>query len=157
MRKRIQAILWLFLFLWYYLNLSLFKYDNLFVPQMFVYYDWQCLCLYPGTAYNIMFPLFVTTGIMTLLLGPAILLGFPKIFSHEFFSKYVFWNLIMITAYCFVDICGCIFFVPGQYHFPAFSVIIDCFVIALSIWSIHTTTRSSTWEDKEDVSIPELH
>ena len=141
MKTRIRQILWLLTVLCYSINLSLFKYDDIFVPQMFVYYDWQCLCLYPGTAYNILFPLLVTTGIMTLLLGPAILLGFPKTFSHVFFSKYAFCNLIAIIVYCCVDVIGCIFFVPGQYHFPIFSIIVDCCVIALSIWSLHSVNR----------------
>ena len=136
MRKIIQQILWVILLVGYLITLQTFDYYNNSVPRMFLFFDWQCLRLYPGIAYNLWLNLFVTTGILLLLLAPVILPAFYKVKGRVVWLKVLFWNYVAITVYCTVDIIGCVFFVPGQYHFPIISIILDCVVIALSTWSI---------------------
>ncbi len=144
MRKIIQQILWVILLVGYLITLQTFDYYNNSVPRMFLFFDWQCLRLYPGIAYNLWLNLFVTTGILLLLLAPVILPAFYKVKGRVVWLKVLFWNYVAITVYCTVDIIGCVFFVPGQYHFPIISIILDCVVIALSTWSTRNTGDGGT-------------
>lgn len=145
----IQQFIWAIVLVGYWVSLRTFNYNNNFCPRMFLFFDWQCLRLYPGIAYHIWLNLFVTIGIFIILLGPAVMVGFPNISRRSYWRKYFFWNLITIIIYCSSDMIGCIFFVPGQYHIPIFSIIVDCCVIALSIWSLHSINRQHQKPEEE--------
>lgn len=116
-------------------------------PEMFIFYFVAGSELYEKIPY--IFALIwdctlASVGVMTMLLI-MVLKG-----CRDTLPKRVFWTVIVFIVYCTVDIIGCACAVPARY-LPMYSIVMDCFVIILSIWtSISLHKQISTTPTQEE-------
>ena len=144
MKKRIQTVLWILVLLYSMLALifdhrwgsnASHDYNNP-LPRLLVFYFWllEIITNRFGFIVGLFWGACLCSG------GFIAFFGIPAVFAfRKTTRKLVVWDLVFLMLLCLIDVVGCLFYVQGDYH-PHFSVMMDCFILSLSFWSIVKVT-----------------
>ena len=150
MKSKVPRLLWLLLLLYKVIgiidlstshtNENLFS--NVTLPQPFVYFVSRIDVIGQNGSMlvSVLWSHFlVNGGVLLLLIMPTCLVGVRSSSCQRFINRLLWCDLIILIIYCLVDFFGCIISVSSPYQ-PLFSIIIDIFVIALSLWTFRVST-----------------
>ena len=155
MRPKYQRLLWLLILIYSIIEtidlISIHANDSLFyntiLPRTFVYFASR-IDVFAREGKLILGVLwahfFVNGGPLLLLLIPTFLFGVRGKNDQVVLIKRILnCDYFVLIGYCTVDFFGCIVSVSEEYH-PLFSVLMDVFVIALTVWSLQTNNKHTS-------------
>lgn len=105
------------------------------LPRLFVFFYWKAFDFAGKSMLLAKIMVFVYTIASFLFL---IIPAFKKTRNPP---TVVCWVLILGVIYCCIDVIGCLIIVPQGYH-HYFSVIMDCFIVTLSVWTLNTVKET---------------
>ena len=144
MKEKTQLLLWKLIFIFFLIGvfarpntIDIVTGSRSRFPQMFVYYFWknQELVQRSNRFVSTLWAVLFCCGVEILFL----ILSFRKI--RDSTPHTVLWTLVIFIFYSLADILGCVITVPPDNN-PLYSIIMDGFVIVLSIWSILTIRKT---------------
>jgi len=139
MKVKHQLAIWKLLLVFHLISIILFPCieapERFRLPRLFVFYYWK---MFDFAEQGML----IANSLMTYIypVTSFILLRIPAFEKTRTPPTVVRWVLILGVVYCCIDLIGCLISVPKEYH-PYFSVIMDCLIAALSVWTIKTVNK----------------